>query len=205
MYSFVKQKARGMSLVEAIVVIAIFTIMSLVISNSIDSFYKFNSYTIAQSYQVSEARRGLKNLIRDIREMTYADDGAFPLIARGSTTISFYSDVDRDDSVELIEYELATTTTTLYKYIYDAAGTPPVYGSTPSEAIVISRYVQNDLQGTDIFTYFNENGMAATSTTLVTDIRYVGVNLIINIDPVRDPGEFSLRSSASLRNLVENL
>ncbi len=200
-YSSVMKK--GMSLVEMLVVVALFTILSLAITNSIDSFYKFNSYTIAQSYQVSEARRGLQNLIRDIREMTYADDGAFPLISRGSTTISFYSDIDRDDSVELIEYELATTT--LYKNIYDAVGSPPIYNTSPSETIIISRYVQNNLQGTEIFNYFNEGGLQATSTTLVTDIRYVGVNLIINIDPVRDPGEFSLRSSASLRNLIENL
>jgi len=201
--SLITNLKKGMTLVELIVVVALFTLLSLAITNSIDSFYKFNAYTIAQSYQVSEARRGFQILIRDIREMTYADDGAFPLIARASTTISFYSDIDRDDSVELIEYELASTT--LYKYIYDAAGSPPVYNTSPSETIVISRYVQNDLQDIEIFSYFNENGMSATSTTLVTDIRYVGVNLIINIDPVRDPGEFSLRSSASLRNLIENL
>jgi hypothetical protein len=29
--------------------------------------------------------------------------------------------------------------------------------------------------------------------------------IIVNIDPVRDPGEFMLKSSAALRNLKPNL
>ena len=198
------RKTRGMTLVEVLVVVSLYAILSLAITNAISSFYRFNSYTIAQSYQVSNARRGMQYMVRDIREMTYADDGSFPITTNGSSSILFYSDIDRDDSVELVEYNLASTT--LYKYIYDAVGTPPVYSTTtPDQTLIISEYVQNSLQGVDVFGYYDDNGNAATSTTSVTDLRYITVNLIINIDPVRDPGEFMLRSSASLRNLIENL
>lgn len=200
----VKNRTAGFTYVEMIVVIALFTLLSLAVTNAIRSFYTFNAYTIAQAYQVAEARRGMQYSTRDIREMTFADDGAFPLVSMATNSISFYSDIDRDDSVELVRYELSSTT--LFKYVSDAAGDPPTYStSTPDETYTISIYVQNNIQGVDTFTYYDLNGDLATPSTLVTDIRYVGISLIINIDPVRDPGEFMLRSSASLRNLLESL
>ena len=55
-----------------------------------------------------------------------------------------------------------------------------------------------------IFRYYDESGVES-STSTVTEIKYVGVQVIVNIDPIRDPGEFMLRASASLRNLSDNL
>lgn len=192
-----------MTLVETLVALAIFTILSLAVTSAIHSFYQYNAYTFAQSHQVSHARLGIESLVRDLREMTYADDGTFPLVYTGQTSISFYSDIDRDASVELVTYTLSSTT--LYKYVYDATGNPPVYSTTtPDITYTISEYVQNGLQATPIFRYYDRNG-AMSSSLASTDVRYVDVRLIINIDPVRDPGEFMLRSSASLRNLKENV
>ena len=198
------QLRRGMSLMEALIALSIFTIVSLALFNGIHSFYLFNAYTIAQSYQVAEARRGIENMTRDIREMTFADDGSFPLVSMGTSSIGFYSDIDRDDSVELVTYDLVNTT--LYKNIFDAVpGTPPTYSTTtPNQTIIISEYVQNNNQVVDVFRYYDENGSIPTNP-FVTDIRYIDLQLIINIDPIRDPGEFMLRASAALRNVQENL
>ena len=191
---------RGFSFVEMLVVIALTTLVSTAVIGGIVSFYRYNDYSIAQAYQISTARRGVDLMIRDLREMTYADDGTFPLVSMSSTSVTFFSDIDRDDSVEYVRYVLATTT--LMKNIYDATGTPPVYGTTtPSATLTLSEYVQNSLQNTPIFRYFDENGNEATATATVTDIRYVGVSVIVNIDPIRDPGQFMLESSAALRNL----
>ncbi len=199
---FPKNGSFGLTLVEAIVVIALFTVLSLALTESITSFYRFNAYTIAQAYQVNHARRGVEFLVRDVREMTYADDGTFPLALMEPDRIGFYSDIDRDDSVEYVEYELVDTV--FEKRIYDATGTPPVYDGTPEEAVTLSEYVQNGLQDIDTFTYYDQNGVSASATTTVTDIRYVEVRIIVNIDPVRDPDEFMLQSSAALRNLKEH-
>lgn len=194
---------KGMTLVEVVMMTALFTILSFVVLNSIATFYRYNAYTIAQSYQVSHARRGVERLVQDMREMIYADDGSYPLVTMGSTSVSFYSDVDRDDSVEFVTYDLNGSTFT--KNIYEATGTPPIYStSTPNQSITLSEYVQNNNQNTPVFTYYMNSGAEATASSTVTDVGYIGVNLIVNIDPVRDPGEFSLRSSASLRNINED-
>lgn len=191
---------RGFSFVETLVVVAITVLVSGALLGGIASFYRFDGYVIAQAYQVSYARQGVEQMVRDLREMTYADDGTFPLVTMGTTSISFYSDIDRDDSVELVRYSLSSTT--LYKYIYAASGSPPVYSTTtPESTSTLSEYVQNKLLGTSIFTYYDENGATSTASSTLTDIRYVKVNIVINIDPLRDPGQYMLETSASLRNL----
>ncbi len=191
---------KGFTLIEMIVVIALYTVIMFVVMNSIASFYQFNGYAIAQSYQITDARQGVDLMVRDLREMTYADDGTFPLVIMEDNRVGFYSDIDRDDSVEYVEYQLASTTLT--KRIFNATGTPPIYSTTTPDTIVtLSEYVQNGLQADSVFVYFDESGNEATATSTITDIRYIRVSVIVNIDPIRDPGEFLLRSSASLRNL----
>ena len=193
---------RGLSFVEALVIVALFTILMLAVMASISAFYSFNAYTISQAYQVREAKRGVELLVRDVREMTYADDGTFPLARMEDNLIGFYSDIDRDDSVEYVEYELGGTV--LQKRIYNATGTPPDYPGTPDETHTISEYVRNGEQSVETFTYYDATGSETTATSTVTDVRYVEAELIVNIDPIRDPGEFMLRSSAALRNLTED-
>lgn len=207
MYSSqLKNKAirqTGFTMVEMLVVIAIFIIVLFGIVQAIVLFYRYNAYAIAQSGQVDSARRGMSSLIRDIREMTYADDGTFPLKIMKPHKIGFFSDIDRDNSVEYIEYEVSTTTR-LTKRVYGATGNPPVYSSTPESTELLSDYVQNLNQSTSTFYYYDVNGKLATPTSTVTDIVYIGAQIIVNIDPVRDPGQFMLRSSAALRNLKNN-
>lgn len=198
-----QRRIRGMTLVETLVALALFSVLLLAVMESVSAFYRYNAYSIAQSYQVDHARRGITSLVRDLREMTYADDGTFPLAVMQANTVGFYSDIDRDDSVEYVEYELSGTTLT--KRVYDATGTPPVYDAIPEQTNTISEYVQNILQATSTFRYYDRNGAPATATSTVTDIRYIETALIVNIDPIRDPGEYMLRSSAALRNLKDNL
>lgn len=194
------QTARGFTFIEMIVVTALFAVLSIALMNAIVMFYRTNAYTLEQAYEVNSARRALELLTRDLREMTFGDDGTFPLATMGTNTIAFYSDIDRDNSVEYVRYVL--TGTTLYKYVYNATGTPIVYPTTtPSERHVVSEYVRNSTQATSTFRYYIEGGGVATATSTVTDVRYIFTTLIINVDPNRSPGEFTLRSTAAPRNL----
>lgn len=199
-----KKNKAGFTLVETIVVLALYTIIMLAVTTGIHNMYRYNAYTFAQAYQVQNARIGMQSLIRDIREMTYADDGSFPLVTMEDNKIAFYSDIDRDDSVEYVEYEL--TDTILTKSVFNATGSPPVYDTgSPDEFYTMSRYVQNLNQGTSTFSYYDNNGIAIASSTNLIDVRYIKAQIIVNIDPIRDPGEYMLRSSAALRNLKDNL
>jgi len=201
-----KKTIRGMSFVEMIVVLALFSILMIAIGDTVTALYKLKAYTIGQTYQVSNARRGVQTFIKNIREMTFADNGTFPLARMSEHVIGFYSDIDRDSSVEYVEYELATSTI-LTKRIYNAIGSPTTYDTTsPDETIILSEYVQNILQGTSTFLYYDTAGNTMPGgSTAVTDVRYITMQLIVNIDPTRNPGQFMLRSSATLRNIMDNI
>lgn len=139
-----------------------------------------------------------------MREMTFGEDGTFPVVVKEPNLIGFYSDIDRDDSVEYVEFELASTT--FYKYVYNATGSPPVYDfTTPDETNIISEYVQNSVNGTSTFFYYDTNNQPLDSSSLLTDVRYIRTQIIVNIDPLRSPGEFMLQSGVAPRNLKDNL
>ena len=198
-------KQTGMTLVEMLVVIGIFTLLSGAIYGTIQALYQYNGYAYAQAAEVDNARRGLNTFSRDVREMTYAEDGSFPIVLNTEYLMGFYSDIDKDNNVEYVEYELATTTM-FYKRVYNPTGNPPTYDfNNPDEEIILSEYVQNIQEATSTFQYFDSNGVQLDETSLLTDIRYIRAQIIVNIDPVRSPGEFLLRTSIAPRNLKDNL
>lgn len=196
---------KGFTLIETVMVIGLFTMLGLVIMYSVFSLYESNGYTIAQSQEIDHARTGLQTFLADVREMVYADDGTFPVAVIEEHRFGFYSDIDRDFSTEYTEYTLATTT--LYKYTYEATGSPPVYNLvTPSKVETLSEFVQNISEATSTFKYYDTNGVELTGpSVLLTDVRYIEARIIVNINPLKSPGEFLLRGGVAPRNLKDNL
>ncbi len=191
----------GMTLVETLVTIALLTVLMAAVMFSIMLLYKYNAYAFAQAFQLQNARNGVEHLVRDMREMIYSDTGAFPLQVMEPHKVGFYSDIDRDNSVEYVEYELVATTTTLEKRIYNATGTPVAYDlSSPDTVQIMSEYVQNYDNSQTTFMYLDENGDEIIGLHPL-DVRAIVSQVIINIDPIRDPGQYMLRSSATLRNI----
>ena len=195
---------KGMTLVEMLIAIGIYTVLMLAITNSITTFYQYNAYALEQSNEVENARRGVTQWNRDVKEMTTAEDGTWPMAISGEHRLGYYSDTDRDDSVEYVEYILASTT--LRKFTYNPSGSPATYDlTTPDSEEILSEYVQNRNHATSTFFYYDNNGVQLASTSPIINIRYIQMQVIVNIDPDRNPGEFMLRSSLAPRNLKDNL
>jgi hypothetical protein len=191
---------NGLSTIEVVVSISIFTLISVVLVTSIIFVYRVNAFNIEQAFAVSSGRKGVEQMVRDLREVTYSDDGSYPIIAMGSTTVSFYSDIDRDDNIERVRFYLNGLT--FNKEISEAVGTPPTYPINPDQILNLSEHVQNDIEGEPIFHFFDSNGVEILDYTNVSNVVYIRVNLIVNINPTRLPNEFTIRSSAALRNLI---
>jgi len=193
-----KNTPSGFTFIEMVVTIAIFSIIMISIADSVRFFYRANTSSIEQSYQIDSARRGVEFLVRDLREASYGDDGSYPISNIGSTTITFFSNIDSDPSVEKIRYELNDVMLT--RNTLDATGSPAVYTGAGATSTV-SEYVRNSEEGTPLFRYYDSAGVEITDYTEVDEVRSVVVNLVVNIRPIRAPEEFTLRSSANLRNL----
>ena len=117
--------SRGLTLLEMIVTVAIFTIIMIAITDSVRFFYRANTSSIEQSYQIDSARRGVEFLVRDLREASFGDDGSYPVADISSTTVTFFSDTDKDDLIERMRYSVDGTT--LYRNVVESSGTPPSY------------------------------------------------------------------------------
>lgn len=193
-----------MTIVEMVVMIGIYTILMLAITLSIMNLYQTNSYAFAQADEINNARRGVTQWYRDVKEMVTGEDGTYPIAVIDEHRFGYYSDTDQDDSVEYVEYVLATTT--LSKYTYNATGDPATYDLLNSDSKDdLSYYVQNINQATSTFFYYDNAGNQLSSTSPIIDVRYIEMQIIVNIDPTRSPGEFMLRSSVAPRNLKDNL
>jgi len=194
----------GMSLVELVMIVGIYTILMLAVTGSIAELYRQNSYAMSQANEVENARRGMTQWNRDVKEMTTAEDGTFPIAVIEAHRLGYYSDTDQDESVEYIEYILAGTTLT--KYTYNAVGTPAIYDkTTPDSLEVLSLYVQNIGDGINTFEYFDNAGTQLNATSPLINVRYITAQIVVNIDPIRTPDEFLLKSSIAPRNLKDNL
>jgi len=194
----------GMTLLELLIAIGIYTVLMFAITSSITTFYQYNAYALEQSNEVNNARRGVTQWNRDVKEMITGEDGNWPLSVMNEHRMGYYSDTDQDDSVEYVEYILSSTT--LRKFTYNPIGFPATYNkSSPDTVEILSEYVQNINQATSTFFYFDNAGNQLASTSPIISARYIQMQLIVNIDPVRNPGEFMLRSSLAPRNLKDNL
>ena len=194
---------RGFTLIEAITTLAIFMIISVSVVSSIVMLYKGNRYAMEQSIAVENARRGVEQMVRDIREASYSDSGAYPVVSIGSTSVAFYSDLDRDNDVELVRLFLSGTS--FKKRVTNPSGSPATYNEANGAESTLSENVRNGEQGAPIFEYYNSSGVKLTSYGNVTPAVFVKVSLIVNVNPETLPNEYVLRSSATIRNLKTNL
>jgi len=192
--------SRGLTLLEVAIWVVIFTLSVLTIMTTVLYFYRTNTYTINQASAVTSAQRGVEKMIRVMREAAYASNGAYPIVAIGAHSILLYADIDGDPLIERVHYSVVGTD--LKEETLNPTGDPPAYigqGSTTT----LSDYVHNlDVgTGTTTFAYYDQNGALVTDYAKVADVRFITVNIIVNVDPVRLPNQIVLRSSAALRNL----
>ncbi|MFC1801942.1 type II secretion system protein J [Patescibacteria group bacterium] len=194
---------KGLTLFEVIIAISVFVLVNVILTSSILYFYRSNAHSIEQAFAVSSARKGVEAMVRDIREASYSDEGSYPVISMNGNTFYFYSDVDRDNNIERIRFFLDGLF--FKKGNTKSAGDPLTYEGQEEVISIISDNVRNTEQGIDIFEYYNSNGDEITEFENILDVAFVKVNLIVNVNPSRTPNEFTLRSSATMRNLKTNL
>lgn len=190
---------KGFTLIEMLVVIAITSVVGLTLSGSIAYFYKSNAYLLEQTAALDNARRGVTDAVRVIRETSYGDDGAYPIANASIDTITFFADLDNDNSVEKVTYRLVSSV--LYRDVTNSAGLPPSYvGQTPTTS-TIAEYVRNDVTS-PLFTYYDVGGVQLPAVnTDEAKIASVSINLLVDLNPLRAPNVFSLTEKATLRNL----
>jgi type II secretory pathway pseudopilin PulG len=192
-------RTKGMTMIEAIVWIALFVTAMLAISSTILYFYRTNSYALEQSTAVAAAQRGLEQVVKVVREASFSSQGAFPIVSIAANDFVFYADVDDDPLIERVHYYLSGTN--LMRGVLKPTGNPPDYvGAETTE--VVAEYVRNVAQNISVFRYYDSLGAPVATSSGYTAVRFVNVTLAVNVNTATLPNQLSLSSSAALRNLI---
>jgi prepilin-type N-terminal cleavage/methylation domain-containing protein len=191
-------KSSGFTLTETLVVIAIGSFLMVAIAQAIVFFYDTNEYAVKQSAAIRNAKQGVDSLVRDIREAMFADTGAYPVASMATTSLTIFADVKNDKRVEKVRYFLAESD--LIRAVTAPTGTPPTYAGSKSTSTVASG-VRNLQLDTPIFTYFDTDGNQIASSGNRKDLSFAEIQLVVNIDPDRQPDNAVIKSSATLRNV----
>ncbi|HYE22958.1 MAG TPA: prepilin-type N-terminal cleavage/methylation domain-containing protein [Candidatus Paceibacterota bacterium] len=189
---------RAFTLIETLVVVAVVAIVGLALHAIILRFYQANTYVLQGTAAVNSARNGVTTLSSNIREVTYSDDGAYPLSQAATSSVTFYADVDKDGGVERVRMYLIEGT--FYRVVTNAAGSPPTYMGQAPATTTIATYVANGTS-TPLFRYFNASGTELTGSVDTTEVASILTTLMVDINPHRAPDIYTLTQSATLRNL----
>jgi len=100
---------KGITLLETLIAIAIFGIITVTVFSGITHIYKTYHFSLQATEAIAEARRGIKVMLRDVRAVNSGEDGSFAIEKASATEFIFYSDIDRDGETERVRYFLGTS------------------------------------------------------------------------------------------------
>lgn len=196
---------KGLTIVETIVAIAIFTIgiegFTLLFAKS----WKSNSYIFEMGQTAFAVSQGVNKLSGYIRKARQADDGAYPIKSADDNDFVVFSDFDKDGVTERLHFYYSGGK--IFMGVTDpTGGFPKTYPAGDQQTQTIAENIVNDA-GTSVFYYYNKdypgdqaNNPLSTPAD-VSIIRLVKVYLEININPNHSPDNIHQQTFIELRNL----
>lgn len=198
--------SAGVTLVEILVTVGILALILPGIYMFQRNVFRTTAYVQGALTTVSEARRTLSTFSKELRSAMPSNAGAYVIKVAGTSTITFFSNIDDDDDIEQVSYFLSSTVPgALMKGVIDPVGNS--YNSADEYDKVVTRNIRND-PGTDIFTYFGST-YAGTGSPLVqpvsiADIRLIGIQMNILPNGERSTSTRTYMTHVMVRNLKDN-
>jgi prepilin-type N-terminal cleavage/methylation domain-containing protein len=192
---------RGFTLAEILIATAVMTLVMVIVLRYTADVASFG-IDLGDRIEVErELELTLRVLVTEIRSMGPGENGAFPIALAASDSLTFYTDVDNDQTFEQVRYFLAGTT--LRKGVIEPVGIDqPVYPPADEQVTDVVHFM---VPGQTIFTYFAEGYPdsigplpSPVNPSLVRMIRATGVT---DKDTSLPPLPFTLSVSATIRNL----
>ena len=199
MYRSMDNKSRGFSLLETLVVVVVLVFIVAAIIASITYVYRGQRFAFEQADATRNARVGIEGAVRNMREASTADNGAYPIVTLATSTMTFYSDIDNDTRIERVRYFLDGDE--LKRGVVEPSGEPPTYATSTEVVTRVAQHVRNTALMTPLFTFFDTNGDTLSNLSDIDAVAFVTMRLVINLEPTRAPNDFELRASAALRNV----
>ena len=203
-----KRIKAGMTLVESLMAITIFTIGIAGFSLLFTRSWRSNSFAFELGQSSMAVSQGMNEMIEYIRKARQGDDGSYPIKSASDNDLVIFSDYDKDGVTERLHF---------YKSGYQIimgyrkpSGTLPKTYASGDEAtkVIVSGGIINNASE-PIFYYYNKNypedqvNNPLVAPVDVSSVRLVKFFLKINLVPNRAPDNVELRNFVELRNLSD--
>jgi prepilin-type N-terminal cleavage/methylation domain-containing protein len=198
---------KGFTIVETLVVVFILALIMLGVTRFMRDIFYNNSIQKGTFSTAQDAEEILRTMVKELRSASTGSDGSYPILAAGTSSLTFFSDITGDGTKERVRYFLSGTT--LEKGIEEPSGSPFSYTNATETISYIAYNVRNTASSTNMFDYYDDtyNGTSSplTQPVSVASIRLVRFSMILDSDPNRSPNPRTYTTQVSLRNLKDNL
>ena len=192
-------------MVEMLVSLFILVLIGMAVSTFQRDVFYLSSISTATLSSAQDTSSIVRTMTKELRTMSIANNGSYPIASLGTSTITFYADADGDGLKEQIRYYLSGKQLKRGKII--PSGSTWTYTGSESTSILI-----NDIRNatnTPIFDYYDKNYTGTTSPmaypVTITGVRLIKITVDVDADPNRSPLKKTYTSQVTLRNLKDNL
>jgi type II secretory pathway component PulJ len=201
-----KRQNSGFTLVEVFISMAIFVAVMVAVTTFLVDIYS-NNRTVSGSFQTAQdAQVILKTMLTELRQSATAANGAYPIAVAGTSSITFFSNIDNDAQIEEVSYSFIGNT--LYRAVIQPTGSPLTYNIASQSTSSMLTDVRNS-SSTPVFQYYDQN-YTGTSSPLslpinIPVVRLIKISLSLDVLVNQAPVARTYTTQVSLRNLKTNL
>ena len=205
MYRYNKTQ-KGMTLVEVLVAMGISVVILVAVSAFEANIFTYKDSITGTFNTVQNVQIILKTMAKELRSASISSDGSFAIGQAGTSTVTFFVDLNNNGIKERVRYTLASST--LYKAVATPTGSPLSYSGITESTSTLLRSVSNGTS-TDMFQYFDatyDGSQAPLSQPVtLTTIRLIKISAVLDSGTIQAPSTKTYTTQVMFRNLKDNL
>lgn len=205
MKNYKRTFTTGFTIVELMIVIGITALLSVIVGAFSRDVFFIKGYVTESYTSEQESTKIIRPIITELRSARPSMTGAYAIEQAGTSSLTFFSDVDLDGTTERVRYFLDNGT--LKRGVIKSTTTPATYLTSQEKFTNLIQAVRNS-SSTPIFQYYNSSYTGSSSSlTLpisILDVRLVKVNIISDIDVNKAPYQQVITTQVSIRNFKDN-
>jgi prepilin-type N-terminal cleavage/methylation domain-containing protein len=207
MKNFSKKNKNGFTIIEVMVVMAIFVMLIFLVVAMLNAIFVNSNQEMLSMNNIDQARIVSSAFVNEIRNATMANDGAYPLNYAGDSQIIFYSNFGSSNPAVVNRIRYYILNNNLYKGVITPTGNPLAY-NLASESV---KLVQSDLQNasTPLFYYYNGQydgtGQQLLQPVNINQVRFIKINLVILNQTIKNSvSTFNISAGGTIRSVNGN-
>jgi len=202
--NFFLKLRTGFTIIEALISIAILTLIMLALGTMGARFLRLNTAITGATMNQESINQIITPLVVELRSMQLSNTGSFSIEAASTSSIIFYSDINKDGLVERIRYFLEGDI--MKRGVVVPSGDPLVYNLSSETINNMLANMTPDPVG--IFAYYGNAadiaGSALSFPLTTSSIKLIKIMLVVDQNPGQLPGPLRFITAVTPRTLRNN-